>query len=167
MLLYVTYTSPRGKILAVYEENASHSCYVFVLILYILSSPLILSLLIMRCLYSHIKKASPYTEMYFSLSSLLFLSLTYTQIHALVSTHTYTAHRQSAVPFPQQVARKENTLPVPALHTYTHTYAHTNSATALYTLLKGHDTDLYIATKCQHHTWVLNNNMYRDCILLC
>lgn len=101
------------------------------------------------------KRLTTHTEIFLSLShpslSLsLSLTLTHTEIRAPASAHTHCAvragvhaRRQSAVSFPQLVARKQNTLPVPALHTYTHTdpCAHTNSETALYTLLKGHDTN--------------------------
>ncbi len=121
------------------------------------------------------KQALPHSyRNVFSLSLSLFpslplpLSLTHTHTSTCACLHTYThcgvrtnthARRQSAVPFPQLVARKQNTLPVPASHTYTHTCAHTNSATALYTLLKGHDTDLYIATESQQHTWTLHEHL--------
>lgn len=106
--------------------------------------------------HAHVeKKGLPHIQKYFSLSPTLLslslsLTLTHTEIRAPASAHTHCAvragvhaRRQSAVSFPQLVARKQNTLPVPALHTYTHTdpCAHTNSETALYTLLKGHDTN--------------------------
>ena len=77
------------------------------------------------------KKTSPATrtqKYIFSLSLTHTHIYTHTYTHAAVRTNTH-AHRQSAVPFPQLVARKQNTLPVPALHTYTHTQTHTHMCT--------------------------------------
>lgn len=92
---------------------------------------------VFSCLKKNKKKnASPTTlalKHIFSNSPPLSLSLAHTHTHIFVHTHTHTcthravrtnthAHRQSAVPFPQLVAWKQNTLPVPALHTHTNTH---------------------------------------------
>lgn len=111
----------------------------------------ILCLLIMRCLYSHVKKqALPHTyrnAFYLPPSFSFSLRYTHTNTHACLHTyihwwtHTHTQTVSCALPTASSTKTERTACPC-LTHIYTHTCAHTNSATSLYTLLKGHDMEL-------------------------
>lgn len=120
----------------------------------------------MRCLYSPVKKTSLTTHIQKCiLSSPLFLFLSHIHahkcmrlsphIHTLTCTHTQTV----SCALPTVSSTKTERTACPCLtHIHTHTCAHTNSATSLYTLLKGHDTDLNKIPSCVTMNIALANN---------
>lgn len=135
----IHYSSP-GKILAVSKENASHSCYFSLFILYILSSPFILCLLIMRRLYSHIKKRKKkkkpghIQKCIFSIFPSLSLSHVHTNTCACLHTYIHRTQTVScALPTASSTKREHTACPC-LTHIYTHICTHKLCNCPLHTL---------------------------------